>query len=184
MALTTPRLATVLAFLALALLSRPADGQDAGRWDRGSFTLHLNLGVGFQHDSYFEQTETGLAGLNLGIGGFLTDDVALMFRWSGTTGVSFEHYSQTSAVYGPAVQYWIDDRLAVEAGAGVGMWRAYNAIVDEDVIESSLGMILGVGYTLFGAGKHGFRVGLEYAPAFTEPAWVHNFGIVLGWQLL
>jgi len=161
-----------------------AQAQEASRWDRGSFTLLLNLGVGFQRDSYVDQTETGLAGLNLGIGGFLTEDVALMFRWSGTTGVNYTAYSQTSAVYGPAVQYWIDDRLALEAGAGVGMWRAFDAVTDEDVIESGLGMILGVGYTLFGSGKHAFRLGIEYAPAFTEPAWVHNFGIVLGWQLL
>jgi len=166
--------------LALLLLPCVAHAQEASRWDRGSFTLLLNLGVGFQRDAYVDQTERGLAGLNLGIGGFLTDDVALMFRWSGTAGVDQGNYEQTSAVYGPAVQYWIDDRLSLEAGGGLGL----RGVDNTDVIESGLGLFVGAGYTLFGSGKHGFRLGVEYAPAFTDPTWVHNVGFVFGWQLL
>jgi hypothetical protein len=157
-----------------------AQAQEASRWDRGNFTLLLNLGVGFQRDPLVDQTERGLAGINLGIGGFLADDLALMFRWSGTAGVDQGPYEQTSAAYAPTIQYWVDDRLSLEAGAGLGL----RSVDNTDIIESGLGLMLGAGYTLFGGGKHAFRLGIEYAAAFTEPTWVHNVGFVLGWQLL
>jgi hypothetical protein len=175
-----------LALTVLAVLAVPlgAYGQEVRSPDRGGFTLMLNLGVGFQHDGYVDRMERGLAGLNLGIGGFLTDDVALLFRVSGTSAVDFGNYRQTSGVGAPVIQYWLNDRVALEVGAGLGFWSVRNTIAFGDLSDSGLGLIVGAGYTLLNAGKHSFRLGLEYAPAFTEPEMVHNVGLVIGWQML
>jgi hypothetical protein len=51
--------------------------------NRGGFTLLLNAGYAVQHDSASGRSGDGQAGLNLGIGGFLTRNLALMFRVSG-----------------------------------------------------------------------------------------------------
>src|SRR5688500_2880190 len=57
--------------------------------ERGGFTLLVDLGVGVQNDTTIDKTQVGLAGLNVGVGGFLTRDFALMFRIAGTT-VSYD----------------------------------------------------------------------------------------------
>jgi len=148
---------------------------------RGGFTLLLSLGVGIQKDQAFDKSETGLAGLNLGIGGFLNEDLALMFRVSGTSAdyaSSSASLSQISGVGGAAVQYWLNDRFNLEGGAGVGFWDI------EGTQDSSFGLILGTGFVFFNRGKHNLQLGVEYAPAFTDPETVHNVGVVLGYQLL
>ena len=76
--------------------------------DRGGFTLLLNAGLGLQYDEAFEESAAGLAGLNLGVGGFLTRDLALMFRISGTN-VSYDagffgDITQVSGVGGVTLQ--------------------------------------------------------------------------------
>ena len=91
------------------------------------FELLLNLGVGSQREGDF--SAIGLAGLNLGVGGFLTENLALMFRLSGTNathefgafGYDFD-ISQVSGVAGLTVQHWLDDRFYIEAGPGMGFW--------------------------------------------------------------
>jgi len=50
--------------------------------------------------------------------------------------------------------------------------------------DRGIGLIVGLSYVLFNSGRHNLQVGIEYAPAFTEPEMVHNVGFVLGWQLL
>ena len=48
------------------------------------FTVFANIGAGLQHDGFYQQTAGGLAGANLGIGAFISDRVAVLFRISGT----------------------------------------------------------------------------------------------------
>ena len=140
----------------------------------------VGLGAGIQHDASFEETKVGLAGLNLGVGGFLSEDLALMFRISGTN-VNYDfgggdEFRQVSGVGGASLQYWLSNRFNVEAGVGGGFWTV------EDEQESGLGLILGAAATIFNSGKHNLQIGFEYAPAFTDPGTVHNVGITLGYQ--
>jgi hypothetical protein len=151
--------------------------QGGSGFDRGSFTLMLDVGLGLQHDGYIGQTQQGVAGLNLGIGGFLTDKTALMFRLAGTT-ASYGHFQQSSGVMAPTLQYWIDDRLYVDGGVGIGFGGVY------DSTDGGLGFILGAGYAVLNRGKHNLQIAIEYTPAFTEPEAVHSLGVTVGWQLL
>lgn len=145
--------------------------------ERGGFTLLLNLGVGLQHDAWIGTTETGLGGLNLGIGGFVSDNLALLFRASGTT-ADYGGISQTSGVGAVSAQYWATDKLSLEGGVGFGFWTV------EGSNDTGAGIVLAAGYSVFNRGKHNLSIGVEYAPAFTDPDTVHNIGIVFGWQLL
>ena len=147
--------------------------------DRGGFTLLVNLGVGIQQDTAIEETAVGTAGLNLGVGGFIKPNLAILGRFSGTNAkydTAFGEFRQVSGVVGPTLQYWASDKVYLEGGAGLGVWSA------EDESDSGFGLILGAGFTVWNRGKHNLQVGVEYAPAFTDNA-VHNFGITFGYQL-
>jgi hypothetical protein len=83
-----------------------------------------------------------------------------------------------SGTGGPAIQYWASERLSLTAGIGAGFW------VIEDANDSGLGLNVGAQYALWQNGRHRLFLGLDYAPAFTDPETVHNLGVLFGWQLL
>lgn len=147
--------------------------------ERDGFTMLLSLGLGLQDDGALPESETGIGGLNLGIGGFLNERVALWFRVSGTTvtyDTPFGDLTQTSGFGGPALQYWVSERFALEGGLGLGLWSA------EDVDDTGVGLMLGGDFVVWTNGPHSLHVGVEYASAFTDPETVHNYGLVFGWQ--
>jgi hypothetical protein len=78
---------------------------------------------------------------------------------------------------GATLQYWVSDRVAVEAGAGVGFV--------EDLYEADgPGLILGATATIFNRGKHSLQAGVEYAPAFRPSTTITNVGFTIGYQFL
>ena len=166
-----------LVFLVVIMLLA---GERAFAQDRGGFTALVDLGVGIQNDTSIEETAVGLAGINFGVGGFMTPDLAIMFRLAGTN-VNYDlvggEYGQTSGVAGAAVQWWLSNRFNVEAGAGFGFWRG-----DTDEDNTGFGLLLGAGVPIFNRGKHSLQLGVQFAPAFTEPGTVHNFGFTFGYQ--
>ena len=155
--------------------------------DRSGFTLLINLGYGFQNDSFLEESTGGLAGLNLGIGGFLSEDLALLFRFSGTN-VNYdldtfaEGPNQVSGVVGASVQYWPSDAFYLEGGAGIGFYSFDGGGEVEN--DQSFGIILGAGFTVFNSRRNNLQIGVEYAPAFIEEGTIGNVGITFGYQLL
>jgi len=169
-------------FVLVALTTLLA-GSRAFAQDRGGFTALVDFGVGVQNDTSIEETEVGLAGVSVGVGGFLTRDFALMFRLTGTN-VSYDFgaagdYRQVSGVAAPTVQYWLSDKLNIEAGAGWGFWLA-----DTNEDQTGLGLILGAGVTIFNRGKHNLQFGVQYSPAFTDPGTIHNVGFTFAYQFL
>ena len=167
-------------FALSALFVAATVGNAAAQTSRGGFTLLVNLGVGIQNDTGIEESAVGLAGANFGIGGFAAPDLAILARFSGTVAsydTLFGDIQQVSGVFAPTLQYWASDKVNLEGGVGAGVWNA------DDESEVGVGLILGVGFTLWNRGKHNLQLGLEYAPAFTEPGAVHNFGITFGYQL-
>lgn len=153
--------------------------------NRAGFSLLLTMGVGLQNQEALNESTTGLGGLNLGIGGFISPDLAVMFRFSGTN-VTFDdvgpfqrRVDSVSGVGGPAIQYWVSDYVNVEGGLGLGI-----ANTDPGTEESGFGVILGVGFSFFHRGKNSLQIGVEYAPVFIDAGNVHNVSIAFGWQLL
>lgn len=149
--------------------------------DRGGFTLLVNAGYAVQYDAPSGRSGNGQAGVNLGIGGFVTRNLALMLRLSETnvrsSGVVFGELDQASGVIGGTVQYWLSDRLAIEAGGGFGF-------VEDAYQADSPGLIFGATVTIFNRGKHSLVAGVEYAPAFRQSGTVSNVGFTIGYQFL
>ncbi len=166
-----------LAVLTLGIFPVQTSAQAEASPDRGGFTMLLALGVGRQNDLALPEAKTALAGLNLGLGAFLTDDLALWFRASGTT-ADYDVFQQTSGVGAPVLQYWVNDKFNIEGGVGVGFWTI------EDTNEAGLGVMAGLGFVIFNSGRHNLQIGVEYAGAFMEPETIHNMGLTFGWQLL
>jgi Outer membrane protein beta-barrel domain len=173
------RLALLFALSTVIIVAGVSNAAAQASPDRGGFTLLVNLGAGIQKDTALDETGKGLAGLNLGLGGFIKPNLAIMARFSGTNAsyeTPFGDVGQTSGVVGPSLQYWTSDKVYVEGGVGIGIWNV------EDESDQGLGLILGAGFTVWNRGKHNLQVGFEYAPVFTD-AKIHNIGITFGYQL-
>ena len=79
----------------------------AAAGEKPGFTVFGNLGLGLQHDTYYEETAVGLAGSNFGVGMFVTNRLAVLGRLSFTI-AQFDDFltptSQVSGVLGGSVQ--------------------------------------------------------------------------------
>ena len=74
-------------FAITAVMIAAAAGNAAAQADRGGFTLVVDLGAGIQNDTALDETGKGLAGLNFGAGGFLSPNMEIMGRMSGTNAI-------------------------------------------------------------------------------------------------
>jgi len=157
--------------------------------DRSGFTLLMSLGYGIQTGAIKNETGTGLAGLNLGIGGFVSDRAALMFKIAGTN-VTYDYSVgqfgpfSTDVVAGVMVgdlQYWATDRFTMEFGVGFGFVDAENSLNT----DRGMGLLLGAAYSVLLREKHSLQIGVEYAPVLrdNEDA-VHSIGFNVGFQFL
>jgi|GEM_PF-1254415 len=156
--------------------------------DREGFTFLLSIGVGFQAAE--GESESGLGGLNLGLGGFINDNLAVLGRISGTT-VSEEQSgieaSLISGTLGLTLQYWLNDRVFLEAGPGLGFARAEISIAglgSDTADETGFGLILGGGFVVFNKKRNNIHIGVEYAPVFLDSVDINNIGITVAYQLL
>jgi len=189
----------VVLLLAFLWFARPASAQGDTQSVRGGFTVLGSLGVGLQNGRLLDDTMVGLSGANLGIGGFISPNLAVLFRFSGVlTGFDkrFDNgfdVLQISGVGAGAIQYWIANRVIVEGGVGTGFWSRTDwfnshestfrsSRFDFREAERGLGLIVGARAVLFNWGKHNLVAGVEYAPAFVDPAVIHNIGFTVGYQ--
>ncbi len=150
--------------------------------DRSGFTLLLTMGVGFQKLDAGRDWGTGLGGLNLGIGGFVSPNLAVLFRFSGTNvryGEPYEFLGDVvSGFAGPSVQYWASDSFNFEGGLGVGVVGYENG-----GSRRAVGALLAAGYSFYHKKKSSLQVGLEYSFVASSKG-AHNLIIAFGWQLL
>lgn len=171
----------------------PAQGQE-----RRGFTMLLSLGYGWQStpdleitnyafsQNFAAGTTSGLAGLNLGMGGFVSDEVALMFRISGTTASrDFVDQDQVTrsddVICGVGVldmQWWVTKRLNLEIGGGYGIFAT------DLETERGVGLLAGVGYSILSRKKHSLQIGLENAVFIKNEIVVNNLGVCMGFQFL
>ncbi len=92
--------------------------------------LTVELGVGLSHTTfdsaptYAATAPIGLAPINLGVGGFVSRDLALSFRATGTSTFrdrGFGIEQTVLAFYGLSAQVFLTDRVFVSGGLGLGM---------------------------------------------------------------
>ena len=192
----------VVCLLLMIAPAARAASNDASGVHREGFTIELGLGgaltvvdpnyvgsscpPGASNCASGSEAKTfgGLAPLSLGIGGFLSPTVALLFRLSGTS--YFRSSSQiVNAVYGPAVQVWLTDRFMLGAGAGVGL-HGPNPLLNESSMSTQAGFAFSAraGYALYAGQNHSFRLAAEVVPGFYESATVIGTALNLEFQWL
>lgn len=171
------------------LLASAAQAQDQVR---EGFTIVLDIGVA-RHTIDPEEGDSlntfGLAGLNLGLGGFLNQDLAVMFRLIGASvthdldGVDVE---TISGVGGPAVQYWVSPHLNFELGVGIGIARAEasNGFVTVKSEEDGWGFLAAINVPVWWNEGNTLHFGLQAAPVFLEDSIFYHGALVFGWQSL
>jgi hypothetical protein len=150
-------------------------------------TFELSLGLGVTHvavDDLESKSFTGLSGLNIGLGGWITPTTALSFRIAGTSfvrdigGVDVQFIS---GFVGPSAQVLVSREVWVGAGVGLGILTT-----DQDDIEPERGFAvdLRVGAFLVQTRKNALQLSAEVAPGFYDGGRVTSIGFQLGWQRL
>ena len=179
--------------LAGALLAQPALAETP---KREGFTLTLNIGASLQSVQPKKSdgnSEVGLAGLNLGLGGFINPEMAVLFRISGST-TKQEVAPGIDATYlhgfaGPSLQYFVNDWLRLEAGLGMSIIRAQaEAVVFGQKVkfegdDRGFGALLAAAATVWQDQDHQLYVGLELVPGFFDDGKVLTSSVVFGWQM-
>lgn len=155
---------------------------------RTGATVELNLGFGYV-DSTEDGAErqNGIAGLSLGVGGWVSRNIALTARVAGVTfqesfgndDLQFSHF-----YLGPSAQFWIDNHLWF--GGGLGLSVAYVTGDGESDSTTGVGMDLRGGYTFNEGSESTFNVSLEINPGWYEDAdgTLYGVGLLVGYQHL
>jgi hypothetical protein len=162
---------------------------------RHGLTFEANLGLGLvwaRSDGENSDSETGLGGLNLGLGGWLTDRLALTGRIAGATFFPADDFQATLVFAGPSLQYWTNDHFWIGGGLGLAVYAVSfdaNGESESDSVNG-FGMDFRAGYTFSTASNHTFNLSLELTPGFFENDFgdedlnINAFGILLGYQHL
>jgi hypothetical protein len=165
--------------------------------ERHGVTLEVNLGLGLvwaRSGDNTSDTETALAGLDAGLGGWLNPSAALSFRVAGTTFHPSDGVQFTSGFVGPSLQYWTSDHVWLGGGVGLAFVSVrHDGGGDQPDSDTGLGLDLRLGYTFSTASDHTFNLSVELNPGFFhvdtglgsgEDINLNSFGILLGYQHL
>jgi hypothetical protein len=149
-------------------------------------TFEANLGLGWLRvapDEGMSVTESALGGLNVGIGGWVSPQVAATFRIAGAT-YSEEGGSITSGFVGGALQLWANQTFWVGGGVGIGFVSLdFDEGPDPDP-ETGLGLDLRVGITPVLGASHSLNVSFEASPVYLDGGTITALGLLIGYQYL
>lgn len=168
------------------------EGYDLSRFRerprREGFTLELGTGLALTHlgGSGTSDTFVGIAPFSLSLGGFVSNQVAIMFRMAGSSWFADDTFGDrtmfTSAFYGPAVQWWVAREIFVAAGVGVGVLS--EGFFDSDNNDTGMMFTARFGYSFYTSTDHSVAVVAELMPAFYSDVTSLGTTVQLQWQLL
>jgi len=153
-------------------------------------TFEANLGFGLVHvtdsgSSVSLDTNMALAGVNLGIGGWISPRTALTFRVSDVD-VRIDNAQNgtvVAAFLGPSIQYWTDSNIWFGAGAGLATLVAITNC-SGNCSNNGFGLDLRLGYTFPSTALSTFNVSLEMTPGFYGGANGSSGGTATGVAIL
>jgi hypothetical protein len=151
------------------------------------FTFEANLGLGWlratSDSGESEDSDIGIGGFNVGLGGWISERTAFSLRIAGVT-YSEGGGSITGSFVGGALQYWTTENLWL--GGGVGLGIASLDIDGEPAIdpETGLGLDLRVGFTPSIAGQHSLNFSFEVNPSFLDGGTLTGIALLIGYQYL
>jgi hypothetical protein len=159
---------------------------------RNGMTFEANIGFGmlqFSGDSESE-SEGAVAGISLGIGGWINEKMAITARLAPVTyheSNDFIDFYLSAIFLGPSVQYWIDDHIWLGGGAGIAI--AYAQISGDgelaDNSRTGFGLDLRAGYTFSSPTTEStWNVSAEITPGFYSDNDEGGAGRFTGFALL
>lgn len=170
--------------LLACLIPAVASAQSAERTREG-ITIEANVGLGWIRSSptHAPSYTSGVSfGLDLGLGAWLTPQLALTGRFAGLT--SLEDGERFGAyILGPSVQYWFEPRWFLGAGAGLGL-------LGSSTSDNELGFAfdLRMGYAFSTTDERTLTGSVEITPArFTaagDSATLTAVALLFGFQYL
>lgn len=173
---------------AVAPSNAPRDLQPV---ERHGVTVELNVGYGSVWPSVNGMSadqQHGLAGVDLGVGGWATSQVAVFGRIAGTSVQLEDGLQLITGVIGPALQIWPNDHAWFGLGAGLGFIQLSKSGASQT--ERGWGLDLRAGVTLNRESENTVSVSVEYIPTFFDIAGsrddvdVHALCVLLGYQHL
>ena len=155
---------------------------------RSGLTFEANLGFGWlrvTNDSRSETSDLAIAGLSLGVGGWVSPTLAITGRLASVT-YSENDARLTNAFLGPSAQFWVDDHFWFGAGAGLAVISVSDPY-DGDSL-TGVGVDLRAGYTFTTGSENTFNASFELNPGFYSDngnsATVTGIGFLVGYQHL
>jgi hypothetical protein len=173
-------------------------------------TFEANLGLGYAHltddnSNMTLDTDADVAGLNIGVGGWLSPQLALTGRIAGVDIKYGSGASGTSNIpgggtlvlawVGPSLQYWVDPHFWFGGGIGFATYRLVgnsncgnSSNANNSCGINGYGADIRAGYS-FGDSKHTFNVSVELTPTHlssdnTAGTTVNSGGTATGLAIL
>lgn len=159
---------------------------------RSGFTMEFGIGIGGiqvgQLNQYGkERVDTGFEPHALSLGGFISNDVAILGRWKSTyhttpnsAGEDAHRFLGTLALH---VQWWFRDRWFVAGGLGLATF-GYGIGSDDGDPSWSLGGAAAarIGYAFFQTEHHALKVSLEAVAGIFRDGVALGETLCLEWQ--
>jgi hypothetical protein len=163
---------------------------------REGWTLELDAGAAVQRVIQADGTARNLwpggfgvsiAGMDIGIGRFVDPHTALLLRFSAAT--TFESLESSNFIFAnttlaPTVQWWIDDPLFLEGGAGLAFSGGQQQ--DGTVTENTngAGAVLRFGFAPRRSSDSAWRISVEgtYSIFFSDESRSRSIAVLVGWQ--
>jgi hypothetical protein len=156
--------------------------------------LTLEAGIGFgviyvTERNHLLSSPGGVGGLDLGIGAWLSRNVALTVRLAGSS-TSTNMGVVVASYLGPSLQIWATDSTWIGFGIGLTAFSIDSSRDEYDLALGGAGFDFRLGHTIYETGKHSLNGSLEITPGRVSDdagfvaANVASVGLLFGWQYL
>ena len=140
-------------------------------------TFEVDVGVGVVHG---DGTSSGdsLAGVNIGLGGWLSRHVALTVRAASVT-LHLDGERESFIFFGPSLQLWLDDHFWL-GGIGIA-----GTAVEGGGANRGVGLDARGGYTFASRSANTFDVSFELTPGYyAGSSDATGIALLIGYQYL
>jgi hypothetical protein len=154
--------------------------------------MELGLGFGGIEITRFgeftgERTDIGFEPHALSLGGFITNDVAILFRWKSTyhfiTNSEGESAQQFLGTFACHIQWWFADEFFVAGGLGLAAFGlGFGAAESDPSWAVGLGTAARIGYAFYRTDHHAFKLSVEAIGGFFGRGMAFGQTFNLEWQ--